>query len=165
VAVRLAFAGLMVLAQPGPLWASSADTPQARLAAATALLEAADEKGLMAVRIDLIVSQSAAQYRGSAPDASEDDMRKFSDALRTELARDCDKLIAARAQYYAGRFSLQELQEWAGELRSPLGQKMTKIAPDITRDFYEVDVLWVKAALARAQARLEVAKDKERSAP
>ena len=109
----------------------------------------ADEVALRMTQIDLIVEQSVDLLRQESPEISNKDLSLYAHYLRQELSKGSAALLDAKAHYYADHFTVRELNDWAKVLRTKLGQKIVKAAPQILRDSYTVDVQWTKIAVAR----------------
>jgi hypothetical protein len=157
--------GVVLLALACGAAATAQTNDDQKLAAAHELLKTVDEPVLFDTRIDLIAKQGVDQFRQAYPAASDDDVAAYDRLLREELSSHSDALQEFQAQYYAQHFSLQELRDWNAFYKTELGQKIANSAPEMTRDVYGVDLLWVRTSVSKAYERYLAAKQKAVQSP
>jgi hypothetical protein len=128
-----ALAGLLLVAGPATAQPKGPEPDPARLAAAREMFQA--QGGTEQARKSLEEATKAiiAETRQSNPDIA-DGLERFLKGYfspeSTAIKQLLDDVLNLSARFYASRFTVEEMRELTGFLRSPVGQKFVSAAPE-----------------------------------
>jgi hypothetical protein len=113
----------------------------AAVAAAKALVETKGGSQMFDPVIAGIVDQTKGALLQTNPQLSKD-LNDVGTQLRTEFGPKRDELVTEAARRYAQRFSEQELKDLLAFFKTPLGQKMLTLEPQVLDDTFNYVQQW-----------------------
>ena len=113
----------------------------AAVAAAKALVEAKGGNQMFEPVIVGIVEQTKGALVQTNPQLSKD-LNEVGMQLRTEFGPKREELVTEAAKRYAQRFSEQELKDLLAFFKTPLGQKMIMLEPQVLDETFNYVQQW-----------------------
>jgi len=152
-----------VLSLPAVAAPATAIEADARLAAATDLIDAMGGRDAVMFQISRVVPVQMQELQAQFPNMSAEMRGIIERSMREEMARGVNRLLTQMAGAWAERFTARELREIAAFHRSPAGQKLRTEQQDLQRELSDIGRNWGEDIGKRIEQRLR--QDTTRNAP
>ncbi len=145
------FCAAFLALAPEPVRAADADSaPDSHLAAAIAVVAAADLTAPAMKMIDKMIPEVSARVHRQNPDLDETTVKTFLDEVQQQMTSSEDAYATLLAKVYERHFSEDELRALAQFYRSDIGKKYVSESPDMVGEIQRAGIAWVRAAIAKA---------------
>jgi hypothetical protein len=141
-----------------PFAANAAPAPadlNARLAAATDLLDAMGGRQAVLEQIDRVIPAQMQALQAQFPTMTAETRRLIEQSMREEMVSGVNELLADMAMAWARRFTANDLRQIAAFHRSPSGQRLRAQQEDLQREIAEIGRKWGADIGRRIQQRLQ----------
>lgn len=135
-----------------PVTASEMD---ARMAAATDLLDAMGGRQSVMSQISRVIPAQMQMLQTQFPNMSADMRRAIESSMRDEMSKGVNRLLSQMAGAWAHRFSAKDLREISAFHRSPAGKRLRAEQEDLQREIAEIGRNWGTEIGRRIQDRLK----------
>lgn len=135
--------------------ATSTNDLNARLTAATDLIEAMGGRQSVVDQINRVIPAQMQALQTQFPDLSAETRRLIEKSMRDEMTLGVNQLLAQMANAWARRFSVTDLRQIAAFHRSPSGQRLRAQQEDLQREIAEIGRNWGADIGRRIQQRLQ----------
>jgi hypothetical protein len=126
----------------------------ARVAAATDLLEAMGGRKSVMEQIDRVIPAQMAALQTQFPSITTDTRRIIESSMRTEMTHGVNRLLSQMAGAWARRFTAAEMREIAAFHRSPAGRHLREHQAELQREISEIGRSWGADISRKLQERL-----------
>lgn len=127
----------------------------ARLAAASELIEAMGGRQSVLEQIDRVIPAQMQALQAQFPSITADTRRIIEKSMRDEMTLGVNKLLSQMANAWARRFTVNDLRQIATFHRSPAGQRLRAQQEDLQREIAEIGRNWGADVGRRIQQRLQ----------
>jgi hypothetical protein len=141
-----------------PFAANAASAPadlNARLAAATDLLDAMGGRQSVLEQIDRVIPAQIQALQTQFPSMTAETLRVIEQSMREEMIVGVNQLLTEMAMAWARRFTVGDLRQIAAFHRSPAGQRLRTQQEDLQREIAEIGRKWGADIGRRIQQRLQ----------
>jgi hypothetical protein len=143
------------LAAAAPLQTPTAVEMQARVTAASDLLEAMGGRQAVMDQIDRVIPAQMAALQTQFPSLTADTRRVIERSMRQEMTTGVNQLLTQMAMAWARRFTAPEMRQIAAFHRSTAGQHLRAQQEDLQREISEIGRQWGVDIGRRLQQRLD----------
>jgi hypothetical protein len=126
----------------------------ARLAAATDLLDAMGGRKAVMEQIDRVIPAQMVALQTQFPSLTSDTRRMIERSMRTEMTHGVNSLLQQMAGAWARRFTTAEMREIAAFHRSPAGMRLRTHQAELQREISEIGRSWGADISRKLQERL-----------
>ncbi len=130
-------------------------------AAARDLLAATKADKLFNNVLPIIMRQQAKLIKKLRPATSSKALRRFEELFVKEAQTDVQLLMDQIAKVYAGLLSRQDIADLAKFYRTPLGQKLIQVQPQVAQASMRIGAIWGQSAGKKIAERVRVQLKKE----
>ncbi len=135
--------------------APSAAEMDARMAAASELLDAMGGRKSVMDQIDRVIPAQMAALQQQFPGLTADTRRVSERSMRDEMTVGVNRLLSQMAMAWARRFTVADMRNIAAFQRSPAGQRLRAQQEDLQREIAEIGRNWGADIGRRLQDRLK----------
>jgi uncharacterized protein len=146
-----AFAAAPIAAKP----AATAETPDARLAAARDLLVAMQAREMFRAQFEASLPKQMANIQREYPDMTKDMRKLIETTFREETEGSLPALMNEMANLYAKRFSADDLKTIATFHRTKAGTKLRHESEQLQRELSGVANTWSLEVVRKISKRLQ----------
>ncbi len=151
---------LSVAVGPCTAWAQS-DNSASRVKLARELLSLTQVDKLFNNVLPVIMRQERLVIKKLRPDISQKALARFEELFLAEARSDITILMDEVAEVYAGLLTEPELQEVTKFYRTPIGQKLIRIQPEVTAQSMRIGGRWGQSAGRKIAERVRQQLKKE----